>query len=53
MYCSDCRHRLFYKDLDSRGWCDKCNGVVDVSLDKVSSWTLITTFALAWFCVVS
>ena len=52
MYCSRCRRPLFYKDLDSRGWCTKCGCIVQVTLDRVSPWAFIATLTLAWFYVV-
>ena len=48
MYCSRCRRQLFYKNLDSDGWCENCDGVVHVSRCKVSYWILLATFTLQW-----
>jgi hypothetical protein len=48
MYCSYCRRRLFYKDLENHTWCEHCEQIVSVSPFNVSYWTLAAVFAMLW-----
>ena len=53
MYCSKCRRRLFYQDLEQMGWCESCGAVVTISRCKVSFWTLTATLILLWVVQVA
>lgn len=48
MYCSDCHHRVFYKNLDNCGWCTTCHRIVDVSPCSISYWCTAAVMLLPW-----
>ena len=48
MYCSNCRRRLFYKNLDKLGWCDDCQAIVPVSRCGLSYWILAAVMFIIW-----
>jgi len=48
MYCSNCRQRIFYKNLDDLGWCDDCGAIVRVSRCGVSYWLVATVLFFLW-----
>jgi hypothetical protein len=48
MYCSKCRRRLFYKNLDDLGWCENCGAIVQVSRCGVSCWLVAAILIIPW-----
>jgi hypothetical protein len=48
MFCTDCHSRLFYRNLENRGWCESCKRIVDVSPCSVSYWCIAAVMLMPW-----
>ena len=52
MYCCDCHRPVFYNNLESEGWCEKCQRIVKVSPCSVSHWCVAAALLLPWLMTV-
>jgi hypothetical protein len=48
MFCSQCNRRVFYRNVENRGWCDTCKRVGDVSPCSVSYWCAAAVMLMPW-----
>ena len=48
MFCSVCHRKMLYRNLENRGWCDRCKRVVEVSPCKVSYWCVAAVLLMPW-----
>jgi hypothetical protein len=48
MFCSDCHRKVFYRNLENRGWCERCKRVVEVSPCSVSYWCVAAVLLMPW-----
>jgi len=48
MFCSECYRKLFYKNLENRGWCERCKHVVETTPCNVSYWCVAAVMLMPW-----
>jgi hypothetical protein len=48
MFYSDCHRKVFYKNLENRGWCERCKRIVDVSPCSVSYSCVAAVVLMPW-----
>ena len=48
MFCSDCHRQIFYRNLENRGYCERCKRIVEVSPCSVSYWCVAAVILMPW-----
>jgi len=48
MYCSKCRRRVYYRNLENKGWCEQCRCVIDIAPCAVSHWCVAAVMLMPW-----
>jgi hypothetical protein len=48
MFCSNCRRRLYYKNIENHGYCEKCKCIVEISPCRVSYWCVAAVVLMPW-----
>jgi hypothetical protein len=53
MFCSACHRRIFYKNVENRGYCETCKRIVETSPCSVSYWCVAAVMLMPWLMLIA